>query len=81
MKNVDLEKSHSSFIKHLDLVIEMSAGKLSLAMGLCRLVAIAGTIILVPWHVIKSLQLILKSGTRKWNLRAPDLQVSYKDLT
>ena len=30
----------------------------------CRLAAIAGTTILVPYHVVKSLQVIWRSGTR-----------------
>ena len=49
--------------------------------GHVHLVAIAGTTILVPCHVVKTLQLIRRSGTRRWNLRVPDLQMSYSDLT
>ena len=41
----------------------------------------AGAIILVPCHVVKSLQLIWRLGTRRWNLRVPHLQVSGSDLT
>ena len=46
----------------------------------CRLAAIAGATILVPCHVVKSLQLIWRSGTRRWNLRVPNLQMSCIDL-
>ena len=47
----------------------------------CRLAAITGDIILVPCHVLKSLQLIRRWGTRRWKLRVPHLQISYSDLT
>ena len=40
------------------------------------LLAITQTTILVPHLQVKSLQLIWRSGTRRWNLRAPDLQIS-----
>ena len=39
---------------------------------------------LFNWHtlsLIKSLQLIWRSGTRRWNLRVPDLQMRCSDLT
>ena len=36
---------------------------------------------LVTYHIVKSLQLIWKSGTPWWNLRASDLQMSYSDLS
>ena len=42
--------------------------------------AIAGTIILVHCHVVKSLQLTLRSGTRRFHLRVPDLKVSCRDF-
>ena len=45
------------------------------------LAAIAGATILVPCHVVKSLQLIWRLGTRRWNLRVPDLHMSCRDLT
>ena len=45
------------------------------------LVAISGTAKLVPYHVVKSHQLSWRSGTRRWNLRVPDLQMSCSDLT
>ena len=35
----------------------------------------------VPYHLIKSLQLIWRSGTRRWNLRILYPQVSPSDLT
>ena len=38
--------------------------------------AITGTTILVPYLEVKSLQLIWRSGTRRWNLRVPDLQMN-----
>ena len=46
-----------------------------------RHVTIAGTLLLVLCHVAKSLQLIWISGTRRWNLRVPDFQMSCSDLT
>ena len=49
--------------------------------GAHHLAAIVGATILVPCHVIKSLQLIWRSGTRRFNLRVPDLQMSCSDLT
>ena len=36
---------------------------------------------LVPWHVVKSLKLVWRSSTRRWNLRVPDHQMSCCDLT
>ena len=51
-----------------------------LLMGNVTLVAITGTIIIVPYLEVKSLELILRSGTRRWNLRVPDRQMSCKDL-
>ena len=45
------------------------------------LVAITGTTILVPYHAAKSLQLIWGSGTRRFHLRVPNLQMSCSDLT
>ena len=45
------------------------------------LVAITGTTSLVPYLKVKSLQLIWRSGTRRWHLRVPDLQMSCSDLT
>ena len=35
---------------------------------------------LVPSHVVKSLQLIWRLGTRIWNLRVPHLQMNCSDL-
>ena len=47
----------------------------------CCLAAIAGTTILVPYRLVISLRLIWRLGTRKWNLRVPNLQMSCSDLT
>ena len=44
-------------------------------------VAITGINILVPYLYIKSLQLIWRSGTRRFHLRVPDLQMCCNDLT
>ena len=45
------------------------------------LVAIIGITILMSHMLVKTLQLIWRSGTRRWNLRVPDLQMSCRDLT
>ena len=42
---------------------------------------IAGATLLVPCHVVKSLQFIWRSGTCRWNPQVPDLQMSCRDLT
>ena len=47
--------------------------------GACCLAAIAGATILVPCHVVKSLQLIWRSGTFRFRLRVPHLQMSCSD--
>ena len=49
--------------------------------GVSSLVAIVSTTNLAPCHVVKSLLLISRSGTRRWNLRVPDLHMSCSDLT
>ena len=49
--------------------------------GHAALVTITLTAILLPYLSVKSLQLIWRSGTRRWNLRVPDSQVSCRDLT
>ena len=36
---------------------------------------------MMSYPYVKSLQLIWRSGTRRWNLRVPDLQMSCRDLT
>ena len=51
----------------------------NLSKGHVTLVATIGTTILVPYHWVKSLQLIGRSGTRRWNLRVPDLPMSCGD--
>ena len=53
-----------------------------IAMGVCHLATFVGTSILVlSYDVLKSLQLFWRSGTRRWNLRVPNLQLSCSDLT
>ena len=54
--------------------------KLYVTIGHVTLVAITRTVILVPYLSVKSLQLIWGLGTRRWNLRVPDLQMSCSDL-
>ena len=49
--------------------------------GRVILVGITGTAKLVPYHFIKSLPLDWRSGTSRWNLLVPDLQVSGSGLT
>ena len=45
-----------------------------------RLILETWRYILIPCHTVKSLQLIWRSGTRRWNLRVPDLLMSCSDL-
>ena len=47
--------------------------------GTCHLVDITGAITLVPCLVGKPVQLSRKSGTHRFKLRAPDLQLSCND--
>ena len=47
---------------------------INLVIGHVKLVAITGTIILVPYLYIKSLQLICRSGSHRFHLWGPDLQ-------
>ena len=49
--------------------------------GNVALVVITGTAILVPNLEVMSLQLIWRSGTRRFHLCVPSLQMSYRDLT
>ena len=49
--------------------------------GTGNMVATAATVILVTWHVVKSVQLIWRLGTRRWNLRVPNLHMNCRDLT
>ena len=44
-------------------------------------VNIAGATILTPCHVVKSLKLVWRFGTRRFHPRVPDLQMSCSDLT
>ena len=46
-----------------------------------RPLAVAKATILVPCYVVKSLQLIWCSGTRRFYLRMTDPQMNYSDLT
>ena len=56
--------------------------KVTWRVGHVTLVTITGTTSwLVHYLKVKSLQLIWRSGTRRWNLRVPDLQMSCRDLT
>ena len=48
--------------------------------GYIILVAIIGTTILVPYHYIKSLQLICGSGRRKCHFQRPNIQMRSIDL-
>ena len=43
--------------------------------GPCHLAVITRTSILAPCHVVKILQCIWRSGTSRWNLWVPDLQI------
>ena len=71
--------------------VSSSAGFCPLCHGSCgeecccdrtsHLVVIAGTTNLVPCCVVKFLQLIWRWGTRRWNLRVPNLHMSCSDLT
>ena len=49
-------------------------------LGYIILVAIIGTTILVPYHYIKSLQLICRSGRRKCHFQGPNIQMRSIDL-
>ena len=42
----------------------------------CHLAAIAGTTILVPYHVVTSATHLKVGHTRRWNLQVTDLQMS-----
>ena len=59
--------------QHVDRCIDGTIGHFTLA-------ALIRTIVLVSYRQVKSLQLIWRSGTRRWHLRVPDLQVSCSDL-
>ena len=48
--------------------------------GVYRTVDIAGVIILVHFLVVKSLQLVWRLGTHRWNLRVPRHKMSCTDL-
>ena len=50
-----------------------------MSMRYINLLVIAVATILVPWHVVKSQILIWRLGTRRWNLRVPNLQMSQSD--
>ena len=48
-------------------------------MRLCYPAVIAEATMPVPCHVVKSLEIMLRSGTRRWNLRMYDIQMSYSN--
>ena len=50
------------------------------SIGHVNLAAFTGTIFLVPCLLVKSLPPIWRSGTRRFHLRVPDLQMSWGDL-
>ena len=50
------------------------------ATGHVALKAILGTTKQVPSQLVKSQKLIWRSGTRRCNLRVPDLHMSFSDL-
>ena len=58
------------FFKFLPIIssfrCRLSTWPLASPIGKVTLVAITGSTILVPWHVVKSQQPILRSGTRWW---------------
>ena len=69
-------------IKHVD---DLHRGALcgnswNKPMGRVTLVAATGTTSLVPCHKVKYLQLIGRSGTCRWNLRVPYLQMRYREV-
>ena len=65
---------------HNKLIHKQYGIRVSQTMGHVTLAAIAGTTILVPCHVAKSLQLKWRLGTSRLNKREPDLQRSYRLL-
>ena len=56
-------------------MFDMTLGKI----GHVTTVVIIGATALVFYFYVKLLQFIWRSGTRTWNLRVPDLQISGKD--
>ena len=63
------------------LVLGYAVWKYARSIGPIALAGIAGAIILVLYHVVKSLQLIWRLGTRRFHLRVLNLQMSCSDLT
>ena len=59
---------------------QLSDQQLPFTIGDVALVAIPWTTSLVPYLQVKSLQLIWRSGIRRFHLRVPDLQMSCRDL-
>ena len=47
----------------------------------CLTIITAAGILVYSYHCVKSVQLIWRSGTRRFHLRVPDLQMSCRDLT
>ena len=77
----DLRRHHAHYDVIVMLFIDKIFRETFQCNGMCYLVDITGATILVPCHAVKSLQLIWRSGTRRWHLRVPDLQMSCGDLT
>ena len=51
-----------------------------IGIGILALAAISGTTKLVPYHSVKSLQLIWRWGTCRFHLQVPHLQMSWSNL-
>ena len=68
-------------ITHLWSNLLITATKNIQGIGYLTLVVITGTTILDPYLYVKSLQLIWRSGTRKFRRRVPDHQKVCRDLT
>ena len=73
-------KGHFPYLSSVVTLTEYVACK-RVSIGDVAYVVKTGTTELVPYHVVKSLQLIWCSGTRRFHLRVPDLQMCCSDLT
>ena len=69
------------FNKTLTLYLLTAVCFLSGELRIMAQVDITDTTLLVPCLYVKYLQLIWRSGTRRFHLRAPDLQMNCRDLT
>ena len=74
-------KHHSSHQNWLIVQTHIFGHWLRGRMRHVSLVGIVGTNILVSCHLVKSRQLIWRLGTRRWNLRVPNLQMNCSDLS